>query len=142
MPSYESSVTIGAPAAKVWGVVSNVAAWHLWLPTVSKIDPLDGGALEIGRRFVVHQPKLKPATWKVTQLDPHRLFAWESRILGLRSVAEHAVSPEPAERTKVVLRMSLTGLFSGMAAKRFGSIIEDCLAQEAAAFKRAAEALP
>ena len=142
MKSFESSVLVDAPTEKAWGVVSNVAAWPRCLATVSKIDALDGAALGIGCRFVVHQPKLKPATWKITRLDPPRLFVWEARYPGLRIIAEHAVIEETPRRARVVLRMTFAGLFGGMAARRLRSVTEDYLAQEGVSFKRTAESLP
>jgi uncharacterized membrane protein len=142
MKSYESSLLVDAPGDKVWGVVSNVAAWPRWLPTISRIDALDGPELGLGFRFVVHQPKLKPATWKITQLDPPRLFAWEARYPGLRVIAEHAVIAETPRSARVGLRMTFAGLFGAMAATRLRTVTEDYLAQEAAAFRRTAEGLP
>jgi hypothetical protein len=141
MKSYESVVFVDAHREKVWEVVSNVAAWPRWLPTVSKIDALDGAALGIGFRFVVHQPKLKPATWKITRLDPPRSFVWEARYPGLLVIAEHSVIEETPRSAKVVLRMTFAGLFGSIAARRLRSVTEDYLAQEAASFKRTAESL-
>jgi len=139
MRTYESSVVIAADASAVWSVLSDVANWPHWLPTVTKVVPLDGAALAAGSRFVVYQPKLRPATWKVTRLEAPRRFVWEARSPGLHMIAEHAVTPQPPASSAVVLRFSFGGLLGGLVGKLFRSTTERYLEQEAAALKMKAE---
>lgn len=135
MLTYESSVVIAAETSAVWDVLSDVASWPQWLPTVTKVSPLDSTSLAPGSRFVVHQPKLRPATWKVTQMEvPHR-FVWEARSPGLHMVAEHAVTARAPGSSGVILRFSFGGPLGGLIGRLFRSITERYLAQEAAALK-------
>lgn len=133
---------IDACRERVWNVVSNVTEWPRWLPMVSKITPLDVAKLGMGCRFIVQQPKLRPATWKVTQLDPPRLFVWEAHYPGLHFIAEHEIFEDTPQSSKVRLRVTFAGLFGGVAAKLLRSVTENYLAQEAVSFKRAIETLP
>ncbi|HEX6999930.1 MAG TPA: SRPBCC family protein [Gammaproteobacteria bacterium] len=139
MPTFESSTVIAAEASAVWSVLSDVVDWPRWLPTVRRVVPLDCAAMAPGARFVVYQPKLRPATWKVTRLEPPRRFVWEARSPGFRMLAEHVVNPQPPASSAVVLRFSFDGLLGGLMGKLFRSLIEGYLAQEAAALKLEAE---
>lgn len=41
VPTFESSIVIAAEAGAVGSVLSDVANWPNWLPTVTKVEPLD-----------------------------------------------------------------------------------------------------
>jgi uncharacterized membrane protein len=140
MPTYETSISIAAEPAAVWGVLSDVAAWPAWLPTVDAVQPLDDAALRPGARFAVRQPKLRPATWTVTQLDPAGRFEWVARSPGLRMTGDHVVTPEPSTGARVVLRFGFSGLLGGLVGKVYGPLVRDYIAQEAQALKRKLEA--
>jgi len=140
MTAYESSVSIAAQAEAVWRVLSDVAAWPEWLPTVAKVEPLGERSLRLGSRFVVHQPKLRPATWTVSELEPPRRFVWVARSPGIEMVAEHTVIQDSAGASGIVLRFAFTGLLGGVIGRLFRSITESYLAQEAAALKQKVEA--
>jgi len=139
MRSYESSASIEAPRESVWRVLADVAAWPEWLPTVSKVEALDGRELRMGARFIVHQPKLRPATWIVSQLDELQGFTWVARSPGLEMMAEHSLSPRASTGTVVVLRFSFGGLLGGLVGRVYGRVTQSYLEQEAAALKRRAE---
>jgi uncharacterized membrane protein len=139
MLTYESSTSIDASVEAVWRVLSDVSQWPMWLPTVSRVEPLDGNSLRLGARFVVHQPKLRPATWTVSELDEPRRFVWVARSPGVRMVAEHAVTPDSPATSRVVLRFSFGGLLGGIIGKSFSTIAQNYLAQEAASLKQRVE---
>jgi uncharacterized membrane protein len=139
MRTYEASAVVAAEAGAVWNVLSDVANWPDWLPTVAKVTPLDGTSMAPGSRFVVFQPGLKPATWNVTRLEAPRRFVWEARSPGLQMVAEHTVTPLGPGSSAVQLRFSFGGLLGGLVGRLFGPVTERYLAQEAAALKKTAE---
>ncbi|HEX4984822.1 MAG TPA: SRPBCC family protein [Burkholderiales bacterium] len=139
MPACESTVTVSAPRERVWHILSDVIAWPGWLPTVTKVEALDGQAVVPGARFVVHQPRLRPATWTVSEVAAPERFVWVARSPGLRMVADHVVSEDSPGRSTVVLQFSFEGLLGGVAGRLFRSVAADYLAQEAAALKREAE---
>ena len=68
--THLASLEIRAPAARAWEVLSDVQSWPAWLPTVERVEAPHAWLLAIGRRYRVAQPKLRPAVWKVTALEP------------------------------------------------------------------------
>ena len=121
-------------------MLSDVASWADWLPTVTKVEPLDERTLRLGARFVVHQPRLRPATWAVSELEPPRHFAWVARSPGVRMIAEHTISEDSPSSSTVRLRFSFAGPVGTIIGRLFGSITQSYLAQEAASLKRKVEA--
>jgi uncharacterized protein YndB with AHSA1/START domain len=138
MPTYEASISIAAPRETVWRPLADVAAWPDWLPTVTSVRALDAAQLELGARFLVKQPKLQPATWVVTVLEPPRRFVWAAHSPGLRMTADHVVD-ESLSGATVSLRFSFGGFLGGLIGRLFRATTEAYLAQEAAALKRKAE---
>jgi uncharacterized membrane protein len=135
MPSYESTIAIAAPRESVWRVLAEVVAWPKWLPTVSSVEPLDGSVLKVGSRYTVRQPKLRPATWVVTQLEPPRCFVWQARSPGLLMIAKHTVEELSPGKSQVNLRFSFSGLLGAPMGMLFRSVAESYLAQEVASLK-------
>jgi uncharacterized protein YndB with AHSA1/START domain len=140
MLTYEASISIAAPREAVWRSLADVAGWPNWLPTVTSVRALDTAHLELGAHFVVKQPKLRPATWVVTVLEPPRRFVWTARSPGLRMIADHIVD-ESASGATVLLRFSFGGLFGGLVGRLFRATTKAYLAREAAALKGKSEAL-
>jgi len=135
MPSFEASVTIAAPRESVWRVLAAVAAWPEWLPTVTSVEAMDGQSLALGSRYKIIQPKLRPATWTITALEPLQHFTWQSHSPGVLVLAEHIISEPTPGSSHVVLRISLSGFLSPVVGRLVRSITERYLAQEAAALK-------
>jgi len=130
MPSYDASTSIAASGESVWRVLAEVAAWPEWLPTVA-----DGNPLSVGFRYIVRQPKLRPATWIVTELEPPRRFVWEARSPGLLMVAEHTIEERSPGSSNVNLRFSFTGVLGPLIGRLFRSVTQQYLAQEAASLR-------
>ena len=135
MPSYDASTSIAASGESVWRVLAEVAAWPEWLPTVESVQPLDGNPLSVGFRYIVRQPKLRPATWIVTELEPPRRFVWEARSPGLLMVAEHTIEERSPGSSNVNLRFSFTGVLGPLIGRLFRSVTQQYLAQEAASLR-------
>lgn len=96
---FESSVEIDQPAEAVFAVFSDVVGWPSWTASVTSVDRLDDGPLQVGSQARIRQPKLPPATWTVTNLVPGRSFTWEARAPGVRTVGRHVVEPRGAGST-------------------------------------------
>jgi len=141
MPAYEASISIAAPRESVWRVLAAVVAWPEWLPTVSSVQPLDGEPLRIGAKYTVRQPKLRPATWVVTQLESPRCFVWEARSPGLLMIAAHTIEDAPTGGSRVALRFCFAGVLGAPIGWLFRSTTERYLAQEVASLKRRVEGL-
>lgn len=50
MKSFQTSIVIQAPAAKVWGLLSNVSDWATWNTTVDKVE----GKVVLGGKVTVY----------------------------------------------------------------------------------------
>ena len=138
--TYEASADIHAPAERVWRLLSAVASWPELLPTVTSVEALDGAPLERGRRYRVEQPKLRPAVWTVTVLEPGRRFAWHARSPGMTMVADHVVDPIGADAVRLRLSFAFEGWLGALLGRLFGRLTCEYLAREAAALKQKAEA--
>ena len=109
---------------------------------MSNVEALDGGPLQMGSRYIVHQPKLRPATWVVTQLEPPRCFVWQARSPGLQMIAGHTVEESSAGNCHVTLRFSFDGLLGAPIGWLFRSVTKRYLAQELASLKSRVEGQP
>jgi hypothetical protein len=105
--------------------------------SVRRLDP---GALAVGSRARVIQPKLRPAIWQVTELQENRNFTWVSAMPGLRMTAAHMIEPQD-ERTLIVLSFVFSGLLSRVVARFYGTLIEQYLTIEAQGLKQRSESL-
>ena len=139
MLTYSTSASIDVPRGLVWSVLSDVAAWPEWLPTVTRVEPLDGNSLRLGARFVVHQPKLRPATWTVSVLEQPARFVWVAGLPGLSRVAEHIVTENTPASSGVELRYAFAGLAAPLIGRLYRSLTQAYIEQEAAALKRKVE---
>lgn len=91
---FTTSRHIDAPAADVWAVLSDVSRWPEWTPTIDAVHRHDDGALRLGSRADVRQPRLPKATWEVTELVAGRSFTWEATGPGMRTIGRHEVVPD------------------------------------------------
>jgi uncharacterized protein YndB with AHSA1/START domain len=135
MPSYDASLAIGAPRESVWRALAAVVEWPKWLPTVSAVEALDAAPLQIGFRYTVSQPKLRPATWVITALEPPRCFVWQARSPGLLMIASHTIEESSLGKSLVTLRFSFTGLLGAPIGWLFRSTTQRYLAQELASLR-------
>jgi uncharacterized membrane protein len=135
MPSHSASLSIAAPGESIWGALAAVVAGPEWLPTVTSVQALDGAPLSVGARYTIRQPKLRPASWVVTELEPTRRFLGRARSPGVLMVADHTIEENSPGNSLVTLRFSFSGLLGAPLAWFFRSITECCLAHEMASLK-------
>lgn len=135
----ERSIDISAPPEVVWAVMSDVEHWHEWTASVDSVERLDSGNFGVGSRAIVRQPKLRPATFEVTEFNPVRNFVWRTRSGGLDAVADHRVEAIPGGT-----RATLSIRFSGLPLIVFGwwvrRITERYVTMESEGLKRRSEA--
>jgi len=142
MASFQSSISIKAPPERVWPVLSDVVRWPHWMPTVTSLEPLGSGNLEVGNQYRISQPKLRTAIWTVTGLVPNQFFIWESRLPGIRVIGNHKIEPVSAKETTVILSVEFKGLLAGLVGVLYGKLTRDYLRQEAEALKLKVLSLP
>jgi carbon monoxide dehydrogenase subunit G len=139
MPKYSTSISINADQESVWKRLSDVAHWHEWTPTVTKVEVLDTPELKLNNRYKVYQPKLPPAVWTVTILTPPSNFIWESRMPGMHMIAEHIVHAVTATQTEVTLSFAYQGFLGEIMGRLYRQMVESYIATEAQSLKKRVE---
>jgi uncharacterized membrane protein len=121
--SFETSLYVDAPAEVVWEVLSDVARWPQWTPTVTSVERLEVGPLRIGSQARLRQPRLREAVWEVTELVEGRLFTWQSKAPGVTTIGRHEVVPE-GNGSRVTLGIEQAGPLGGMVALLWGRLTQ------------------
>ena len=140
MTQFSTSITINASQDTVWKILSDVAHWHEWTPTVTKVEVLNTPEIKLGNRYKVIQPKLQPAEWTVTDLSTSN-FTWESKAPGMHMVAEHILKPVNANQTELTLTFSFNGWLGNLIGKMYGKLTQDYIQTEAQSLKKRVETL-
>ena len=138
MTSFSTSIDIPAPPARVWEVMRDVERWHEWTASITSIRKIDAGPLKVGSRAIVRQPKLPPARWRVTQLDPQKGFTWVSTGPGLLVTGRHIIE-QTLSGSRVTLAVEYCGALGPLLAWFTGSLNDRYIALEAAGLKRRSE---
>ncbi|MCI4064989.1 SRPBCC family protein [Micromonospora sp. R77] len=136
---YVESVEITADVDRVWAVQTDVERWPEWTPTITAARRLEPGPFTVGSSARLEQPRLRPAVWRVTEIDPPRVFVWESDSPGVHSRGEHRVVPLPDGRVRAELVMVQTGPLAGLFGLLGGRVVRSYLRQEAEGLKRRCE---
>ncbi len=138
MTQFSTSITINASQEAVWKVLSDVALWHEWTPTVTKVEVLNTPELKLGNRYKVIQPKLQPAEWTVTELDTSN-FTWESKAPGMHMVAEHILNPKGENQTELTLTFAFHGWLGKLIGRIYSKTTEAYIQTEAQSLKNRVE---
>ena len=139
MTKFSTSITINSIQEATWKVLSDVAHWHEWTPTVTKVEVLNTPELKLGNRYKVFQPKLQPAVWTVTELNSAN-FTWESKSPGMHMVAEHTVKSVNANQSEVTLTFAFNGWLGNLIGKLYGKMTAEYVQTEAQSLKKKVEA--
>lgn len=131
---FSITTEIAAPLQLVWSVMADVERWPEWTASISRVKLLSPGPLQVGSRARVHQPKLPPAFWRVTELIPGTGFTWISRAPGVRVTARHTAETI-ATGTRVTLSIQYEGLVGRALAWWIGELNDRYLAMEAQGLK-------
>ncbi len=132
------SIAIDTSPDVVWPVLVDVERWPEWTSSVAAVERLDRSVFGIGTRVRVHQPRLKPIVWRVSEFKPGRVFAWETRGPGLFMVATHEVKARLHGST-VVLGLKQTGWLAPLVNLFFGSLTRRYVQMEAQGLRRRCE---
>jgi len=135
---FETTVDVDAPAEVLWSVVKDVESWPKLTESMTFVERLDGGPLREGMRVKVNQPKLPPATWKVTELVENERFVWRARGPGFTTIASHEVIPD-GDKSRLRLSVEQSGLLGGVVGRMGKDLTDRYIAMEAAGIKRRAE---
>ncbi len=138
MIKFSTSLAINASQDLIWKVLSDVAHWHEWTPTVTKVEVLNTPEIKLSNRYKVIQPKLQPVVWTITELNSAN-FTWESKSMGMHMVAEHVVKPINANQADVTLTFAFNGWLGNLIGKMYGKMTEDYIQTEAQSLKKRVE---
>jgi Polyketide cyclase / dehydrase and lipid transport. len=141
MPKYSTSISINADQESVWKILSDVAHWSEWTPTVTKVEVLDQPELKLGNHYKVFQPKLQPAVWTVTVLTSPSNFNWESRMPSMHMLAEHIVRAVSTNQTEVTLSFAFHGFLGEIMGRLYHNMVTSYIATEARSLKKRVENL-
>ncbi|WP_026931323.1 SRPBCC family protein [Glycomyces tenuis] len=137
---YENALVIGAPASVVWDLTTDIARWPELTPTMRSVEPLDPLPLKTGVRARIKQPLQPASVWTVTEFEPGRRFAWETRRGELTMTGTHLVE-EVDGGCRNTLGLELSGKGEGRFAFLFGAAVRWGIAKENQGFKQEAERL-
>ena len=133
--TFHASRHLAAPPATVWAVLSDVAAWPEWTPTVDSVERLDAGPFGAGSRARVRQPKLAAAVWEVTEWVDGERFTWVSHTPGVTTTGRHEVAAQDGG-CRVVLSIEHTGPLSAVASLVWGRLTQRYVETEAQSLER------
>jgi uncharacterized protein YndB with AHSA1/START domain len=109
---YETSTTTTADPARLWAVLHDVERWPQWVEAYQEVRRAESGELALGDTAYVKQHGLAGGDWTVTELEPGRVFAWESRQPGVRMVGRHEITPV-ATGSRLSLSFEMSGWLAG-----------------------------
>ena len=138
---YTVSIDIAAPPGRVWTVMSDIERWHEWTPSITSIQKLEPGPLVVGLRARVRQPKLPPAVWTVSWVEPGAGFVWVSRAPGVHVTGRHLVEAISGG-SRATLSIIYEGLLGMLIGRLTRPLNERYLGYEAQGLKQRSETAP
>jgi uncharacterized membrane protein len=135
-----TTVTIAAPAARVWAVLTDVARWPDWTESVTEVRRLDDGEFRVGSQARIRQPGLRPATWTVDSIEPTAGFTWSTAAPGARVTAVHRITTASEGSVEVELTVVTRGALAGFVDRVYGKKTQRYIEMEAAGLRRTCEA--
>ena len=140
MRTFETTIDIAAPPARVWAVMSDIERWHEWTASITRVERLDDGPIDVGSRARVKQPKLAGSVFEVTAVAPERGFDWVTKSPGLQGLGRHLIEPR-GDGSRVTLAVTFSGPLAGLVAMFFGGLTDRYIRMEAEGLKRRTESL-
>lgn len=135
---HEVSISVNATPERAWAVMKDVERWPEWTPSISKVELLQPGEVQVGSKVKITQPKFPTAVWTVTKVEPNRYLEWRSTAPILTSTGEHRIEPE-GDGVRLTLAIEQTGLFVPILKLFYVKTILQYLDMESKGFKARAE---
>jgi hypothetical protein len=131
---FQCKERIEASIHHVWVILADVERWPEWTSSVTRIEKLNSRPLGLGSRVRIHQPKLRPAVWVVTDWEPESHFVWEAAGQGVSLVGSHVLKA-CEEGCEVTLGLRFDGWLGGLVALLKGRIAKRYVRREAEGLK-------
>jgi uncharacterized membrane protein len=135
---FESAIHIDAPTARVYEVFSDVERWPEWTDSVTSVERLDPGPLQIGSKTRIRQPRLPVAVWEVTEVVEGSHFVWVAKGPGVTTVGGHYVEND-GTGARAISRVDQQGPGGWLIGVLTKGLTNRYLAMESAGLKARAE---
>ncbi|MGH2610003.1 MAG: SRPBCC family protein [Tepidiformaceae bacterium] len=135
---FEHTIDINASPAQVWAILSDVARWSDWTPTVKSFEWVEGDTLAVGAKARVEVHGAPKGVWTVTNVDDGRSFQWVFDKYGTHTVGGHVVDPRDGG-SRVTLTLEQTGFVATLLKPMISRVSRRNLPIEAEGLKRASE---
>jgi hypothetical protein len=138
MKTFAVATTIHATPDRLWRILTDLATYPRWNPTVTKVD----GQIAPGARIVVqvaiNPGRAFPVT--VSQLEPASRMVWSGGMpLGLfTGTRTFTLTPRDDGKTEFAMREEYRGLLAGLIGRSIPDL-QPAFDEFAAALKREAE---
>ncbi len=99
-------ITIPAPVAKVWSLMTDIERWPDWQPDIRRTSIAQKLSVGTIFRWSTGSGHIRS---RVALLDPQRRLAWTGRLLIFRAIHVWKFQSLPGGRTFVVTRESIAG---------------------------------
>ncbi len=111
---FNSSIEIDAPVNEVWALVDKLEEWHLWMPSIKKIEIVSEGPMNKGSQLSVTAQVSRLTInllMTVTKFTPERFVVMEGKTLGTKLTRFYAFEPID-DRTRVTIGGEVSGLLA------------------------------
>lgn len=129
---------ISAPIDRVWALTMDVEALPTITPTMTSVERLDDGPLDVGSKATIKQPGQRARVWTVSELQPNETFAWSTKLLGVTMTGAHHLE-EAGDGTQNTLTVDIEGPLAPLVGPLMKRPIAKAIATENEGFRDAAE---
>jgi len=139
MKEFKTSVSIQSTPAKVWGLLTDAAAWPSWNTTVTRVD----GTIAPGEKVTVHV-KISPGQAfpvKVAEFEPERRMVWRGGMplpFLFKGERTYTLTPKGDGAVEFTMAEVYTGWFAPMITKSIPDL-QPAFDEFAACLKKRAE---
>ena len=135
------TTTVDAPPEQVWPLFVDLERWPEMTKSIREVRRVDKGPFQVGSEAIIKQPRLLPARWRVTELEPGHSFIWETTTGAVTSVGAHIVDAD-GQGSKITLTLRMHGPLARLAYAFLGGLSRRYLLMEMEGFRRTAESVP
>jgi hypothetical protein len=97
-------IVIQAPAAKIWGLLTNITGWATWQPDISAVAIQAGPAVAVPFTWSTGGMRIHSTT---RLFDPDRAIGWTGRVFHIHAIHVWPLRPLPDGRVLVETRESM-----------------------------------
>ena len=131
----EAGIDVDSSAQHVFDTYADVERWPSWTSSVTSVELLDPGPLQVGSRARIRQPRLPVATWQVTELVAGESFTWVARGPGVVTAGTHRVTPTAEGKARVTAILEQAGPLGWLVALRYRRLTNRYLQTEVLGLK-------